>query len=167
MAKRKSSKVVRDKFAQDEIEGEYEKPGPRVDPDAKAISEGLSKLANRPTTGFVTSWLPKWGKRAKIDSFAFFFFEDRLAVDMFGRDREEMDALNDDFTLAQRAEIAAKTFHCGENGIRYLVLGPDDELDMTQLAAKIGKTTFKRGQQQARPKVGSRATGDGISEEEL
>lgn len=148
-----------DRFKKDKIEGEYEKPGPTMDPEAGAIAAGLSKLTNRAQTGVVLNWLPKWAKKEGLGAFRFFFFQDKLAIDSFGRDRDEMDALSDDLTQEQRAEILAKTALCGRNGIKYLALGPDDELDMTQLAALMGKTKFKKGPRTAR-------FIDGISEEE-
>lgn len=162
-------KKAKDAFAKDRIDGEYEKPGPRVDQDAAAIASGLSKINKRAQTGFVLNWLPVWAKQAQVPAFSFFFFEDKLAVDSFGRDREEMDALQDDFTLAQHQEMHKKTVMCGENGIRYIALGPDDELDITQLAARIGRTTFKRGSKQVAvgAAAGAGAAGDGIEEEDL
>lgn len=150
----KSEKIVtgrkpkRDKFAEDDaIPGEYAKPGPDVDSDFRGIALGLSKLGGRDTTGLVLSWLPPWAKRAKLPAFGAFFMVDRLAVDLFNRNRREMSALEDDLTQVQKEEIAGKTALCQKFGIKYLHLGPDDELDIVQLAAKIGKTTFKRPQE--------------------
>lgn len=162
-------KKIKDEFARDKIGGEYEKPGPKIDQDAAGIAEGLSRIFKREKTGFVLNWLPVWAKRAQVPSFSFFFFEDKLAVDSFGRDVEEMDARDDDFTKAQLEEIAKKTFLCRDNEIKYIALGPDDELDITQLAARMGRTTFKRGSKQVAvgAAAGAGAAGDGIEEEDL
>lgn len=156
-----------DAFAKDKIEGEYSPQGPKVDPGANAIAQGLSKLTKRVSTGFVINWLPPWAKKAKVNPFSFFYFEDRLAVDFFGRDREEMDAMADDLSQSEREEIATKTSLAGEHGVRYLVIGPDDELDMTQLAAKIGRTTVKRDPDAKPPVRQRRNATDGISEEDI
>lgn len=157
-------KMKDDGFAKDKIAGEYEKPGPRMDSDASAIAAGLTKLKKRDKTGVVLNWLPPWARKANIPPFSFYFFEDGLVVDTFGRDQDEMDALADDLNQSQRQEVSQKTVLCPQNGLKYLHLGPDDELDMTQLAAKLGKTNFKKGARQERPKA--KVSGDGIDEEE-
>lgn len=156
-----------DAFAADKIAGEYEKPGPKMDSDAEGIAKALSKLKSRASTGVVLNWLPPWAAKANVNAFSFYFFEDKLVVDSFSRDRVEMSALDEDFTQAQRDEIANKTVLCQKNKISYLTLGPDDELDMTQLAAKLNKTTYKKGAHQRSKVAAGRDMGDGISEEEL
>lgn len=156
------SKKGGDAFAKDEIVGEYENPGPQTNPDGAAIAKALATITKSESVarGFVANWLPLWVKREGLKAFTFFFFEDKLAVDFFNRDRKEMNALEDDLTHEQRQEIAHKTVLCSKNGIAYLSLGPDDDLDVVQLAAKIGKTTYKKGARSARA-----STGDGIEEE--
>lgn len=159
--RRIKTKVRPDKFAKDRIGGEYEKPGQTVDSDAGWIAAQLSKLVGRATTGFVLRYCPSWIKRAGLRPFDFYFFDDKLVVDSFGRDRREIDALEDDLTQAQKEEIAHKTLLCSENGVAYIHIGPDDELDVVTLAAKIGKTKFKKGDRPARSR-----SEDGISDEE-
>lgn len=164
--KKKSTKRAGDRFAQDEIVGEYSKASTPVNSDAAAIASGLSQLSKRAKTGWVEDWIPTWAKRAKLPPFMFYFNEDKLAVDFFNREHDrELDALADDLTPDQRQEISHKTTLCGEHGIGYLILGPDDELDITQLASKVGKTTYKKGSERTLSRAGAKDAGDGISEE--
>lgn len=139
VARGRGSKVL-DKFRFDEKKDEFERPGPQIDADFRGIALGLSKLNERANTGFVLKWRPLWLKKEGLPAFGAFFMDDRLAVDLFNRDRKEMDALADDLTQAQKNEVAFKTALCKVRNIRYLYLGPDDDLDIVQLAARIGKT---------------------------
>lgn len=153
MTKRKG----RAKFQDDEFVNEYAKPGPRVDQDASAIAAAISEIKKRGTTGFLET------RKAKLLSL--YFFEDGLIVDLFNRDQPagaEMDALQDDLTGEQKQEIGRKVSECAARGLRYLHLGPDDELDKVQLAAKLEMTSFKKGDRRAR-----KGGGDGFTEEEL
>lgn len=153
-----------DAFLKDKKAGKFDKPGPRIDADADFFSRVLSKIKGREKTGFVMNWLPPWAQKAGIEPFSFFFYEDGLALDCFNRNGGELDALADDYTPAQRAQIMKKTAACGEFGVSYMPLGPDDEPDETQIAAKIGRTTFRKGSNQVRARAGAPA-GDGIDEE--
>lgn len=162
-----------DKFLMDALgKSEYDNPGPSMDADAADIAFALSKITGRTKTGVVLNWRPAWLKKEGIAAFSFFFFEDRLAVDSFNRDRKELDALQDDLSPEQRKAVVSKTALCAANGIKYLAIGPDDELDGTTLAAKIGRTTFKKGgKMEARVAVGAgrqpAQQDDGFQEEEL
>ena len=240
---RRQQKRSRDAFAEDEIhEGEYENPGPRVDPDAARIAAMISDIKKRPgPTGFVVKWSPKWLKRAnavaneaavhalaetqrqankpieandvkgllvhmpqlsKLEArqriaseramrvqmagdnvrttqlalqqsadagaFAIYFFEDKLAVDLFDRqqaDGAELDAQGWGLTPLQQIESGLKSRLCSERGILYFALGPDDEFDKVQLAAKMNMLTFKKSGQQAGRKAAQ--SQDGITEEEI
>lgn len=145
MAKRKAKR-----FEQDELVGEYEKPGPRTDPDGARIASALSEIKKRSKpTGWVVAWRPPWSCKA----FSFYFIEDKLAVDFFNRDQPkdaELDALADDLTPEQRQEVADKGALCNKHGVRYMHLGPDDELDKVQLAARLGILSYKKGERKAR-----------------
>jgi hypothetical protein len=158
-----------DEFAQDEIEGEYAKPGPRVDPEAAAIAAAISEIRRRERTGFVEKWRPAWLLKAlpNAQPFSLYFFDDKLVVDFINREQPagaELDALADDMTPAQRSEVLAKAQACGEQGIRYMHLGPDDEMDKLQLAAKLGATICRKADRKA---LHQAPGGDGITEEEL
>ena len=99
-------------------------------------------------------------------AFALYFIEDKLAVDLFDRDQgadAEMDAGSWGMTALQQIEANLKASLCAKQGILYLALGPDDELDKVQLAAKLGMLTAKRGTH-VRTKANSQ---DGITEEEI
>jgi hypothetical protein len=160
---RKGREPKRDAFAEDPVGGEYEKPGPRMDPDAAAIATVVSELKKRANTGVVLRWRPGWLK-GDVQPFSFYLFEDKLAIDFFNRDvpkGAELDALADDITPAQRAEVVVKSSLCAQHGLAYMALGPDDELDRLQIAAKLGVTTVKKGARPART-----MGGDGYSEEE-
>ncbi len=155
-----------DAFLKDKKSGEFEKAGPRVDVDADFFAKALSKIRGREKTGFVLNWLPPWAKKNKIDPFSFYFYEDGLALDVFNRNGGEMDALADDFNPAQREQITKKTAFCQEYGVSYMVLGPDDEADETQIAAKVGRTTYRKGSNQVSRTSGKPSDdGDGIAEE--
>lgn len=158
--KPRKKKQPADKFAQDQIGGEYEKPGPKMDPDAAGIAAVLSKISKREQTGVVLNWRPQWLPQNVGKPFSFYFNEDKLAVDTFSRDVAELDALTDDFSQEERQEIAAKTVLCQEQGVAYLTLGPDDDLDPVKVAAKIQKVSFKKGQRPQRTEEH-----DGIREE--
>lgn len=154
-----------DRFAEDEVGGEYEKPGPRTDPDAAAIAAAISDIKKRAQTGVVLKWRPPWLAPVNGQAFSLYFFEDKLAIDFINRGQvqgSDMDALADDLSPAQRAEVAAKMKLCAEHGISYICLGPDDELDKVQLAAKLGATSFKKGARPIR-----QGGGEGFTEEEL
>ena len=219
---RKSKKRRRDAFREDEIqEGEYETPGPRIDPDAARIAAMLSEIKKRQgPSGFVLNWSPQWLKRANAvaneqavktlaearkelseakddkersqgnmrvqmasetvrntqlalqsgpdaGAFGFYFLDDKLAIYIFdseeGDDRE-MDAMSLGMTPAHQIEAGLKTSLCSKRGILYIALGPDDELDKVQLAAKLGVLTVRKGEQSARMAAKTR---DGITEEEI
>lgn len=156
-------KKTQDDFSKDPENGEWEKPGPKMDPDAAAIASAISKINKRERTGVVLNWNPKWTRKHNLPPFTFYFFDDKLAVDFFNREAEEMDALHDDLTQRQKGEIASKSSLCAQNEVTYLYLGPDDDLDLVQLAAKLGKTSFKKGQAQQRK--AAKDASDGIEEE--
>lgn len=159
-AKRKASR-----FEIDSETGEWEKPGPSMDPEAAAIASAISKIKKREKAApVILKWNPRWLKKEQLTPFSFYFFEDALIVDLFNRDKVEMDALEDDLTQRQREEIAAKSVLCSANKIQYLFLGPDDDLDMVQLAAKLGTTTRKKGEGPQRKS--RRVMPDEIQEEE-
>lgn len=216
------TKTKKRRFEADEVEGEYAKPGPRMDRDAARIAAMISDIKKREQTPVVINWRPPWlrgslaaaawraekqareaesanrAARAKspqddrevqeadmrlalsndsvrmmgfarrkyqdTPAFGFYFYQDKLAVDLLDRDDgapAEMDALADDVSAADRQIAAIKTALCAEHGVRYLSLGPDDELDAVQVAAKLGATTFRKGLSPARRRGG----GDGFSEE--
>lgn len=157
MAKKK---VKGDVFAQNQPEHEYDKPQPLpLDPDAARIAAMLSKINGRETSPSVTCWKPR-GLPKGTKPFGFYFIDDKLAVDFFNRDKKELDALEDDLTGEQQQEVAEKTLYCSQNGLAYIHIGPDDELDALMLAAKIGKANFKKGARPERP-----SAKDGITEE--
>ena len=156
----------RDAFVEDEeIEGEYDNPGPReVDPDVARIATAISEIKKREKTGYLAPSNFAWLKSAGLPQFTAFFLEDKMALDLFNRETKpgaEMDALEPDLTPGQQAEIAKKTRLCQDFGMAYVVLGPDDEFDKVQLAAKLGLTTARRGAKTVRT-----PGGDGITEED-
>ena len=63
----------KDKFAEDKISGEFDKPGPVIEMEFRGIVQGLSKISGRSNTGVVLKWRPKWLTRAGLPPFSAFF----------------------------------------------------------------------------------------------
>ena len=126
------------------LRGEYEPPNPTRDRDGVAIAQFLSRLARREKTGWVTNWRPVWGK--DVRPFRYFFFEDLLLIDTyeaeFGPPGSDVDVLRE--SPAMEADITAKMVLCAENGFTYVAVRPDEELEMVQLASRLGQTKVKK-----------------------
>jgi len=101
---------------------------PKQDPQAKVIADFLSKLGKRENTGYSTNWHPAWAKT--VNPFTYYFFEDRLVVDVF-----------EDSECAK--ESGKKRELCERNKVLYVFVDPDKELNGVELAAKLDKTGIK------------------------
>lgn len=133
-----------DPFLQDKVSGEYDSPPPQTKEEPRNLAAMLSRISKREKTGWVEQWVPPWLKGEKVPAFDYYFFEDKLAVDAFGVDKTEIDYLSSAYTPQEQEEMARKQALCSENGVVYLYLSPEDNPDLVQLAAKLGKTKFGR-----------------------
>ena len=121
---------------------ERSKPAPRGDVEGTLISQALSRINERAQTGFVTDWKPEW-LPAEVDPFRYFFFEDKLIVDAFSVPVKEMDVMAPTAQWIER-NISIKGPLCDKAGLIYIPVRPDEELDMVQLAARIGKARITK-----------------------
>jgi len=101
---------------------------PPQNPQAKGIADFLSKISGREKTGYATNWHPAWAK--KVKPFTYYFFEDKLVIDLFGE-------------LIDAKEAGAKRQLCGKHGIAYIFKDEDQELSGAEVAAMLGKTGIK------------------------
>lgn len=122
---------------------ERSKPPPRQDPEGGAVAMMLCRLTGRSVTGYVVDWRPRW-LPGDVDAFKYYFHEDGLIIDAFALPGvKDMDIMSSTPTWIED-QIAIKAPLCAKQGLTYIAVRPDEELDAVQLAARIGKTRITK-----------------------
>lgn len=126
----------------DSLRGEFAKPRPKEDAEGAAIADALKELVHK-EVGFVVNWLPPWAKKRNLESFRYFFFDQKLVVDTFSVPEGDIDIEDDVLPERIERQIAEKVVACGNEGIAYIPVRPDAELQAGHLAAALGMINAK------------------------